>query len=112
MNQRYADALDSLMFSRMHDNYFAQEIRSAQREANVNHNANWIAQDVIQTTPDNAHRRAAFIEEVIDGEGFIHLLGDLLDDLAAGINPAETLQRAVKSWAEGVATYEDERGEA
>jgi hypothetical protein len=110
MNQRYADALDSLMFSRMHDNYFAQEIRSAQREANINHNAQWIADEVIAPTDDCAHRRASYIEEIIDGEGFVHLLGDLLDDLKAGINPTETLRRSVASWAQTVA--EEEQGDA
>jgi hypothetical protein len=112
MNQRYADALDSLMFSRMHDNYFAQEIRSAQREADINHRALWIAGEVIGPTDDCAHRRAAYIEEIIDGEGFVHLLGDLLDDLRAGVNPSETLRRSVASWALRVAEEEDERGEA
>jgi hypothetical protein len=112
MNQRYADALDSLMFSRMHDNYFAAEIRSAQREANVNHAAIWIADEVISPTDDCAHRRAAYIEEIIDGEGFIHLLGDLLDDLRAGVNPTETLRRSVASWALRAAEEEDERVEA
>ena len=112
MNAHYADALDSLMFSRMHDNYFAAKIRSAQREANVNHAANWIADDVIKTTDDNAHRRAAYVEELVDGEGFLHLLRDLLDDVAAGVDPSETIRRSVASWALKVATEEDEREES
>jgi hypothetical protein len=112
MSNQYADALDSLMFSRMHDNYFAQEIRSAQRDADINHRAIWIADEVISPTPDCAHRRASYIEEIIDGEGFVHLLGDLLDDLKAGINPTETLRRSVANWAFTVATEEDEREES
>jgi hypothetical protein len=111
MNNQYADALDSLMFSRMHDNYFAQEIRSAQREANVNHAAIWIADDVIQNTKDSA-RRAEFIEELVDDESFASFIGDLLDDVNAGTDPTERIKRRVASWSQTVAEYEIERGEA
>jgi hypothetical protein len=111
MNDRYADALDSLMFQRMHDNYFAQEIRSAQREANVNHAAIWIADEVFQPTPDSA-RRSTFIEELVDDEGFVSFIGDLLDDVASGVNPTETIRRRVASWAQKVAEEEDEREES
>jgi hypothetical protein len=110
MNDRYADALDSLMFSRMHDNYFAQEIRSAQREADINHRSLWIVDEVFQPTPDS-HRRSTFIEELVDDEGFASFIGDLLDDVQAKIDPAETIYRRVASWALKVAE-EDERGEA
>jgi hypothetical protein len=111
MSNQYADALDSLMFSRMHDNYFAQEIRSTQREANINHTQQWIVDEVFQPTPDSA-RRSTFIEELVDDEGFVNFIGDLLDDVAAGVNPTETIRRRVASWALTVAEEEDERGEA
>jgi hypothetical protein len=111
MNNQYADALDSLMFARMHDNYWAQEIRSAQREANINHTQQWIVDEVFQPTPDSA-RRSTFIEELVDDEGFVSLIGDLLDDVQAGVNPTETIRRRVASWALRVAEEEDERGEA
>lgn len=106
-NQRYADALDSLMFSRMHDNYFANEIRSARREEDVSHLAACIADEVVFA--DN-ERRKAYSEEIID-DGIALLLRDLLDDLKAGINPTETLRRSVRNWATGVAECEIERGE-
>jgi hypothetical protein len=103
----YANQLEALAFQRASDRYFWQEEAEARREANVNHQAQWIADEVIAPTPDCAHRRAAYIEEIVDGEGFIHLLGDLLDDLKAGVNPSETLRRSVASWAQTVAEEED-----
>jgi hypothetical protein len=106
----YANVLEAAAFQRASDAYFWREEAEARREANVEHNATWIADDVITPTPDNAHRRAAFIEELVD-EGVESFVRDLLDDVQAGINPTETIKRRVRNWALGVATYEDERDE-
>jgi hypothetical protein len=108
----YANTLEAAAFQRASDRYFWQEEAEARREANVNHAAIWIADEVISPTDDCAHRRAAYIEEIIDGESFVHLLGDLLDDLRAGVNPTETLRRSVQNWAQTVAEEEDDRGES
>jgi hypothetical protein len=91
--------------------YAAQEYYEAKREANINHAAIWIADEVFQPTPDSA-RRSTFIEELVDDEGFVSFIGDLLDDVAANVNPTETIKRRVASWALKVAEEEDERGEA
>jgi hypothetical protein len=111
MSNQYADALDAMMFNRMESNYFAAEIRSAQREANINHTQQWIVDEVFQPTPDS-HRRSTFIEELVDDEWLVSFIGDLLDDVQAGVNPTETIRRRVASWALRVAEEEDERGEA
>jgi hypothetical protein len=107
----YANVLEAAAFQRASDAYFWREEAEARREANVEHNATWIADEVIAPSPDCEHRRAAFIEELIDerAESFVR---DLLDDVQAGVDPSETIRRRVRNWALGVATYEDERGEA
>jgi hypothetical protein len=107
----YANTLEASAFQRASDAYFWREEAEARREANVNHSANWIYDEVIQNTPDSA-RRAAFVEEIVDNESWQQFVGDLLDDVNAGVNPTETIRRKVMSWAIGVAQYEDERGEA
>ena len=108
MNNRYADALDALMFNRMHDNYFANEIRSARREAAIEDLANKIGDEVIAGC---GNRRETFAEEIVDNEAWISFLRDLLDDVNSGIDPSDTIKRRVKSWALDVAQYELERGE-
>jgi hypothetical protein len=107
----YANTLEAAAFQRASDRYFWQEEAEARREANVSHNATWIADEVFQPTPDSA-RRSTFIEELVDDEGFVSFIGDLLDDVAANVNPTETIKRRVASWALKVAEEEDERGEA
>jgi hypothetical protein len=107
----YANTLETAAFQRASDAYFWREEAEARREANVSHNATWIADEVFQPTPDSA-RRSTFIEELIDDESLASFIGDLLDDVQAGINPTETLRRSVASWAQTVAEYEDERNEA
>jgi hypothetical protein len=107
----YANTLEAAAFQRASDRYFWQEEAEARREANVNHAAIWIADEVFQPTPDSA-RRSTFIEELVDDEGFASFIGDLLDDVQAGVNPTETIKRRVSSWAQTVAEEEDDRGEA
>jgi hypothetical protein len=107
----YANTLEAAAFQRASDRYFWQEEAEARREANVNHLQQWIVDEVFQPTPDS-HRRATFIEELVDDEGFQSFIGDLLDDVQAGVNPTETIRRRVASWALRVAEEEDERGEA
>jgi hypothetical protein len=107
----YANTLEAAAFQRASDRYFWQEEAEARREANVNHAAIWIADEVFQPTPDSA-LRSTFIEELVDDEGFASFIGDLLDDVQAGVNPTETLRRSVAGWAQTVAEEEDDRGEA
>ncbi len=104
----YADILERAHFSRMHDNYFWQEVRRYRIEQDTLDLATAIADDVIADGP-SGHRKS-FIEETVD-DGIENLLRDLLDDLKAGINPTETLQRRIRNWSTGVAQYEIERGE-
>lgn len=108
MHNAYQACLDRLLFDRMHDNYFANEIRSARREAAVEDMANKISDEVIA---GNSQRREAWAEEIVDCEAWQNFLRDLLDDVKAGINPTDTIRRRVKNWAQDVADYELERGE-
>jgi hypothetical protein len=107
----YANVLEAAAIQRAMDRYHWQEEAEARREAHVNHNANWIVDEVFQPTPDSA-RRSTFIEELVDDEGFTSFICDLLDDVQAGVDPTETIRRRVDSWALRVAEEEDERGEA
>lgn len=108
MHNAYQACLDRLLFDRLHDNYFANEIRSARREAAVEDMANKISDEVIA---GNSQRREAWAEEIVDCEAWQNFLRDLLDDVKAGINPTDTIRHRVKNWALGVAAYELERGE-
>ena len=108
MHNAYQACLDRLLFDRLHDNYFANEIRSARREAAVEDMANKISDEVIA---GNSQRREAFAEEIVDNEAWINFVRDLLDDVQANVNPTDTIKRRVKSWALDVAQYELERGE-
>jgi hypothetical protein len=107
----YADILEQAYFAKLHDNYFWREISQARREADINHQSLWIADEVIQNPQDSA-RRAEFIEELVDDESFAAFIGDLLDDVNAGTDPTERIKRRVASWSQTVAEYEIERGEA
>ena len=109
MHNAYQACLDRLLFDRLHDNYFANEIRSARHEAAVEELANKIGDEVIA---GNSQRRKDYSEEIVDNEAWINLIRDLLDDLKAGVNPTETLRRSVRNWATTVAEYQIERGEA
>ncbi len=104
----YADILERAHFAKMADNYFWRENRAARREENARDLATAIADDVIADGP-SGHRKA-WLEETVD-DGIENLLRDLLDDLKAGINPTETLQRRIRNWATGVAEYQIERSE-
>jgi hypothetical protein len=106
----YANVLEAAAFQRASDAYFWADEAEARREANVSHQAQWIADEVISPTPDCEHRRAAFIEELVD-EGVESFVRDILDDVAAGVDPSETIRRRVRNWALSVAEYEDERDE-
>mgnify|MGYP000878635372 CR=1 FL=1 len=108
MHNAYQACLDRLLFDRLHDNYFANEIRSARREAAVEDMANKISDEVIA---GNSQRREAWAEEIVDCEAWQNFLRDLLDDVNSGIDPSDTIKRRVKSWALDVAAYELERGE-
>lgn len=108
MHNAYQACLDRLLFDRLHDNYFANEIRSARREAAVEDMANKISDEVIA---GNSQRREAFAEEIVDNEAWINFVRDLLDDVRSGVNPTDTIRRRVKNWAQDVADYELERGE-
>lgn len=108
MHNAYQACLDRLLFDRLHDNYFANEIRSARREAAVEDMANKISDEVIA---GNSQRREAWAEEIVDCEAWQNFLRDLLDDVKAGINPTDTIRRRVQNWALDVAAYELERGE-
>ena len=107
----YADQLERKYFADLSDNYFWQEIRATRLSEQIKDAAEVIVDDVLQPTRDNAHRRGEFVEEIVDNESWQSFVADLLDDVAAGINPTDTIKRKVKHWALGVAEYEVERGE-
>lgn len=100
--------LDSLMFNRLHDNYFAAEVRSARREAAIEDLANKIGDEVIAGT---GKQRETYAEEIVDTEHWIAFVRDLLDDVRAGTDPTNTIKRSVYNWAQDVAAYELERDE-
>ena len=104
----YQDVLDSLAFAKAHDAYFANEIRSARREAEIEDLANRIGDEVIA---GNSERRECYAEEIVDNECWISLIRDLLDDVKNGTDPTNTIKRSVYCWALGVAEYEVERAE-
>jgi hypothetical protein len=106
----YADLLEQAHFRSMHDNYFWREIRAERRSQTIKDLADQITEDVLHPSADNAHRRAAWLEEQASDDTEI-FLRDLLDDVSAGVNPTETIKRRIANWATGVATYEVERGE-
>jgi hypothetical protein len=107
----YADILERAAFQRASDAYFWADEVEARREADINHQAIWIADEVIKNTKDS-DRRAAFVDELVDDESFASFIGDLLDDVNAGTDPTERIKRRVASWSQTVAEYEIERGEA
>ena len=108
MHNAYQACLDRLLFNQLHDNYFANEIRSARREAAVEDMANKISDEVIA---GNSKRREAWAEEIVDSEAWINIIRDILDDVKAGTDPTATVKRAISNWAQDVAAYEIERGE-
>ena len=105
----YDNVLEAAAFQRESDRYFWQEVRRYRIEQDTRDLATAIADDVIADGP-SGHRKA-WLEETVD-DGIENLLRDLLDDLKAGINPTETLQRRIRNWSTGVAEYQIERGEA
>jgi hypothetical protein len=107
----YANVLEQAQFQRESDRYFWQEVRRYRIEQDTRDLATAIAHDVIWTTKDCAHRRSAFVEETVD-DGIENFVRDLLDDVASGIDPTETIRRRILNWSTGVAQYEIERGEA
>ena len=107
----YADIQERAMIQRQFDSYFWQEIRQARTSEAIKDLAETIADDVLKPSRDNAHRRGEFVEEIVDNESWQSFVADLLDDVAAGINPTDTIKRKVWHWALGVAEYEVERGE-
>ena len=104
----YQDVLDSLAFAKAHDAYFANEIRSARREADISDLATKIGNEVIA---DADKRRETYAEEIVDNECWLSLIRDLLDDVKNGTDPTNTIKRSVYCWALGVAEYEVERAE-
>ena len=105
----YDNVLEAAAFQSESDRYFWAEIRRHRVEQDTRDLATAIADDVIADGP-SGHRKA-WLEETVD-DGIENLLRDLLDDLKAGIDPTETLQRRIRNWATGVAEYQIERGEA
>ena len=93
------------------DSYFWQEVRCERTSQQVKDLAEVIVDDVLNPSKDNAHRRAAFVEEIVDNESWQSFVADLLDDVARGVDPSETIKRRVRHWALGAAEYEVERGE-
>jgi hypothetical protein len=106
----YADQLEAAYFRSMHDNYFWREIRAESRSQKIKDLADQVIQDVLHPSADNAHRRAAWLEEQASDDTEL-FLRDLLDDVSSGVNPTDTIKRRIKNWALTVAEYEVERGE-
>jgi hypothetical protein len=106
----YADLLEQAHFRSMHDNYFWREIRAESRSQTIKDLADQIAEDVLHPSADNAHRRAAWLDEQASDDTEL-FLRDLLDDVAAGVNPTDAIKRRIANWALGVAEYEVERCE-
>ncbi len=93
---------------------FESELRSyedrendrAYREANADTYAAGVAQQCIGNTDG---RRDQYVECLLDhNDQLDHLLRDLLDDVQAGINPTETIQRSIQDWSIGIAIEEEE----
>lgn len=82
-----------------------RENAAAYKEANATSYAAGVAQEAIG---QRAYRRDQYIECLLDHDTDLdHLLRDLLDDVAAGLNPTDTLKRSIQDWAVGVAIEEE-----
>ena len=83
-----------------------RENAAAYKEANATSYAAGVAQEIIA---GDEVRREQYVEHYIDHDDELdRLLRDLLDDVAAGINPTETLKRSVQDLAIGIAIEEEE----
>ena len=86
--------------------YEDRENAAAYKEANATSYAAGVAQEIIANDP---MRREQYVEHYIDHDDELdRLLRDLLDDVAAGINPTETLKRSVQDFSIGIALEEQE----
>ena len=86
--------------------YEDRENAAAYKEANATSYAAGVAQEIIAGDP---MRREQYVEHYIDHDDELgRLLRNLLDDVAAGINPTETLKRSVQDFSIGIALEEQE----
>lgn len=86
--------------------YEDRENAAAYREANAATYAAGVAQEIIA---GNEVRREQYVEHLIDHDDEMsRLIRDLLDDIAAGLSPVDTLKRSVQDFSIGIAIEEEE----